>query len=663
MKTHLKTIVVLIILLAYTGILSAQDTSDVKKPSKEVFLRSMNAFPSFKKVTEWFFYQYKATDENNTIRFAKDPRGWYVYEIKPSEPNFVLNKQQIWSLNKLAYRKTNYQTIENKEEAFKNLQKHIRQGQSRLYKIHPFYGYNGWDRDVIHNMKDYKNLPDSMIYGLARAYSNYALTAIRHQYEYTKTEHEPAGYEKISAERLDIFMDNMNKSIENYKKLVSQNPNFQTIVGPANIKMNNELMFAWHNLLSVKEPRHAQKYFDQVNYDTFTLTTAKNYLHSVSPNGILFTNGDNDTYPLWYLQKKENFRKDVSIINVSLLNTGWYVAMTRQQLEDQGKPGLISFYESDFKNDNFSVVYFFQDKAAKQYLFLDDVISFIQSGKSEVNVPSGQKVRSMPANKFKLKLSKGTLLEHYDLSDEYKTKISNILEWTSDRSYYLRSELLIFDILANNKWRYPLQFSITMSDRFYMGMDNYIHLQGLSYKLIPVEHSKENKTPNNYYINAPVSYDLMKNQFSYEGIQSVDSTNSFADRIIQNLRVNTASVASVLMTRNEKDSAKMLLDYVNDKIPESKFPFSYYNLSHAELYLQLEEKEKALKIMDAITRQHMRKLKKLHKTPANDPLVDSAQREIRRSRFILDQITELCTMYDFDERAQKISDFQSKMSH
>ncbi|MCF8331664.1 MAG: hypothetical protein K9H84_04350 [Bacteroidales bacterium] len=662
MKVFLKTILALLF-FAYSGHMIGQDTTGTKKPSKEVFVKSMQAFPSFEKVTEWFFSQYKASNENYMIRFAKDPRGWYVYEIKPSEPNFVYNKQQIWSLNKLAYRKTNYQPVENKEEARKNLQKHIRQGQSRLYKIHPFYGYNGWDRDVIHNMKDYKNLPDSMLYGLARAYSNYALTSIRHQYEYTKSEHKPAGYEKISTERLNLFMDNMDKSIENYKKLVSQNPGFQTIVGPANIKMNNELMFAWHNLLSVKEPEHAQKYFDQVNYDPFLISTAKNYLHSVSANGILFTYGDNDTYPLWYLQKKENFRKDVSVINVSLLNTGWYVAMTKEQIKEQGKTDLISFYEADFKNDNISVVYFFQDHAAKQYLFLNDVISFIQSGKSEVNVPSGQTVLSMPTNKFKLKVSKENLLKHYDLSEEYSKKFVNNLEWTLDRNYYMRSELLLFDILANNNWRFPIHFSITMSDKFYMGLDNYIYLQGLGYKLLPIEPSEETNTPQNYHINAPVSYDLMKNQFFYDAINSMDSANTFADRIIQNLRVNTASVASVLMTRNEKDSAKMLLDFINDKIPESKFPYSYYNLSHAELYLQLEEKEKALIIMDAITRKHMRKLKKLHKTPANDPLVDSAQREIRRSQFILDQITELCTKHDLDERAQKISDFQAKMSH
>lgn len=646
-----------VVLMAFSALsLSGQDTSNVSPASKQVFIQSLDAFPSFNEITKWFFYQYKETSEGNQIRFAKDPRGWYVYEIKPTEPNYTINKQQIWSLDQLAYRKTNYRQVESQEAATRNYQKHIQPNQARLYRIHPFYGYNGWDRDVIHNMKDYKNLPDTLLYGLARAYSNFALSAVRHQYEYTKSEHRPAGYEKISKDRLKQFIESMNKALENYKELATKHPEFKTIVGPASTKYNNELIFTWHTLLSVKEPKLARKYLKKVDYNPFIPSMAKNYLNSADKNALLFTYGDNDTYPLWHLQKTKKYRTDVTVINLSLLNASWYVEMLKEELKEAGKTQLISFEKEDFERKQLGYALYLQDKAQDKFVSVDSVISFVRSDKSLVKVSKEQEVNHMPGNKFILEVSRDNVLKHYSLNDEEKLKIDDQIRWSLSRGYYMRNELLILDIMANNKWRYPIHYTVSGENRYFMGLDDYIQLNGLNYKLMPGKQLDKQHAPGNFAINAPASYSLLRNDFSFEGYSMVDSSHSFASAMTQNIRMTLGSVASALMTRNEKDSALELLDYVNEQIPINKFPYGFYNLAHAELYLQLKQTTKALDIIDNLAHKEMRRLKELKGKER------IRSREINNSKHVLSQIIKLCQHYEYKARAKQYQDFLSSIN-
>lgn len=659
MKHNIRILSLAILMLSGISLM-AQDSTRV---SKEIFIKSLDAFPSFEKISQWFFMQYRPTKEDNIIRFAKDPRGWYVYEIKPSEPGFIYNKQQIWSLEKLAYRRTNYRPVEDQQKAMQNMQKNVQPRMSRLYKIHPFYGYNGWDRDVVFNMGDYQGLPDTLLYGLARAYSNLALSAIRHQYEYTTSEHKPAGYEKISEKRLTIFTENIDKAIDTYKQLQKQNPDFETIVGPVSLKFNNEMMFAWQTLLSVQEPELAEKYLHQVDYDDFTLAIANNYLQSVSPNGILFTFGDNDTYPLWFLQHKKQLRTDINVINISLLNTAWYVAMLKDELKASGKDGLISFTDDDFENDKMNIAYYIEDKAKFGYLKITDFIAMLRSGDYLMEVSSERDITYLPGNSFKLGVDRGSILEHYQLSDENKLKLQDTLRWTINRSYLMRSELVLLDMLSNNNWQYPIHYSFSGESRYFMGLDDYMQLHGITYKLVPNTPNDDYSSLMGFHVNPERSYKLIMEDFSFGNPQNVKPSNGFAHRVVNLLRSSAGSVASVLMGQNKKDSALMLLNRIDERIPATAFPYNYFCLSHAELYLQLEQNEKATAIMDAVAEEQMEKIRKLSKVPANSPKVNAVQQELRMARAILQQIITLCDKYELKERYKKYSDFQSLMSH
>ncbi len=659
MQKYLRLISIIILVLLMLPV-SGQDTNKV---SKEVFIRSLKLFPSHEQVARWFFRRYGPTGEGNILRFAKDPRGWYVYEIKPHEPGFIYNKQQIWSLEELAYRKTNYRPAEDRQKAEEHYQSYMQQVQPRLYKIHPFYGYNGWDRDVIHNLKVYDNLPDTLTYGLARAYSNFALSAVRHQYEYSTSDHKPAGYEKINKERLGIFTENMDKALQTFKKLVKQNPDFKTITGPISIKYNNEIMFAWHTMLSVKEEKLAKKYINQVNYDDFTLGNARNFLISVSEDGIMFTYGDNDTYPVWYIQEKENVRPDVSLINLSLLNTPWYIAMLKEQMEENGKTGLISFTEEDFENDKMNVIYYINSKANNKVMPISEVVSFIASGDNLMEVSSENDIYYLPTNRFRLSVDRANALSSYELSDENKTALSDSLVWETQRSYLLRNELLILDILANNKWRYPIHYSMSGEFRYFMNLNDHIQLHGLSYKLVPVDPHPKHMALNGLYVNAPVSYQLFMNSISFDHLDGVHPSNSFAENMINNMRISSGSLASVLMGRNEKDSAMKLLTHINEKIPGNRFPHNIFSIPHAELYLQLGEKEKALEIITEAAEKQKEKISSLMPATSADPDNNMIRQELQMAENNMKQIIHLCERYELDNLETNYKDFMQSVKY
>ncbi len=659
MKKHLKIISIFVFTLWMLP-LAGQDTGRV---SKEVFIRSLELFPSHDQVTRWFFTRYGPTVEGNMMRFAKDPRGWYVYEVKPSEPGFIYNKQQIWSLEELAYRKTNYRPVDDNQKAQEHYQKYMQQVQPRLYKIHPFYGYNGWDRDVIHNLKVYDKLPDTLTYGLARAFSNFALSAVRHQYDYSTSKHKPAGYETISQERLKIFTDNMDEALRIFKKLVKQNPDFKTITGPISLKYNNEIMFAWHTMLSVKEDQLAEKYIKQVNYDEFTLTNASNFLISVSENAILFTYGDNDTYPLWYLQANKNVRPDVSIINLSLLNTPWYIAMVKEKMKDNGKPGLISFSEEDFENDKMGVIFYIGAKAENKRMKLKDVVSFIASGDNLMEVSSEKDIYYLPTNQFILDVDRANALKSYKLSDENKAALSDSLVWETQRSYFLRNELLILDILANNNWRYPVHYSMSGEFRYFMNLNDHLQLHGLSYKLVPVDPNPKHVALNGLYVNVPVSYQLFMNTISFEHLEGVRPSNSFAENMINNMRISSGSVASALMGRNEKDSALKLLNRINEKIPKESFPHNIFSLPHAELYLQLDKKDKALEIITETAESQQQIFSALKPAATADPGNNNIRQELQMAENTMKQIIHLCERYELENLETKYREYMQTVKH
>ena len=275
---------------------------------------------------------------------------------------------------------------------------------------------------------------------------------------------------------------------------------------------------------------------------------AYNLLQSVAPNSVLFTNGDNDTFPLWYLQDVEGVRRDVRIANLSLLNTNWYI----KQLKNQEPYG-----------------------AMKVAMSLSD---------REIDQLAPTRWKTTPVS---IKVPESVYKE-FGITDttqmmgELKWKFEPTLKYGSINAVRVQ-DLVVFDIIKNFKWKRPIYFSVTCSDDSHIGLDKYLKMEGLAYRLVP-EKAKNELT----FINEPVmraqlfdTTDVVSKTYrpglKFRGLN--DPTiffNANQIRLIQNYRNSFIRLALYyLYVQHNNKMTVATLDMMERKLPRHVIPMDY----------------------------------------------------------------------------------------
>lgn len=321
---------------------------------------------------------------------------------------------------------------------------------------------------------------------------------------------------------------------------------------------------------------------------------AKNYLKSCEPNAILFTMGDNDTFPLWYVQEVEGFRTDVRIVNLSLLNTDWYIDQMKRDAYD-GAAVPFSLEREKYKQGTRDVAIFIDKGASDTRLQLKDFNKWIKSDRPETKINIGKdydffytkKIR-IPVNKDNIKLeNKDMLLDYLDI-DLNTTQLE-------------KKDLMILDLIDTNDWERPIYFAITIgsSSRSFLYLDKYFQLDGMVYKLMPTARERNNNGDIGS-INTDVLYPMLMEDYQWGNLNGniyLDETNT---RMTMNFRNNFSRLAQQLILENKRDSAQKVLDYAMILMPGEKVPLNYFIHPIIESYYQLDNpgKEKAQKLID-----------------------------------------------------------------
>jgi hypothetical protein len=314
---------------------------------------------------------------------------------------------------------------------------------------------------------------------------------------------------------------------------------------------------------------------------------AYDYLNSCAPNAILFTNGDNDTFPLWYAQEVEGIRTDVRVVNLSYLGADWYIEqMQRRAYESAPLP--ISMTKDKYISGNRDIVYLVD--RFSDYINLKDIMDWVNSDdprtKTLPNVP--EKIDYIPARKFTVPVDTEKVVSNGTVKPEMAGKVVKELRWELDPSkrYIVKNHLMILDMLSSFNWDRPIYYAITVSDDNYLDLEKYFQIQGLAFRIVPIESS------GNMYgrggIDTRIMFDNFVHKFKWGGIDNPDVyVDENVSGMMTNFRNNFGRLAMELIKENKKDSAKIVLDRCLQILPDTLLPFNIFSLAIADGYAKL----------------------------------------------------------------------------
>ena len=396
--------------------------------------------------------------------------------------------------------------------------------------------------------------------------------------------------------------------------------------------------------------------FAQQNWDDhdrsdryFAHDLAYNYLNSCAPNAILFTMGDNDTFPLWYLQEVEGIRTDVRVCNLSYLSTDWYIdQMKRDNYDSKSLP--ISMEKEKYLMGKRDVVYIVDDPRFEAWvkknkgINLKDAMEYVLSDKESTKTIYGydQKIDHIPARKFRMPVDKQQVLATQTVSVKDSANIVSQLEWKLDKNYIEKAGLALYDILLTNNWERPIYFSQTVPESGYYGLQDYFQLEGLAYRLIPIKTKNTNGSVGR--IDTDILYQNIMTKFKWGNINKEGLyIDEGIKRMCLNLRNNFLSLSNKLIEQNQAKKAITVLDKSRELLPNEVSSYDYIALLMAENYLKLGKPKIAEEMMVKIhTRlsQELEYYKSLKPTSLSD-FVRSKKRNVA----LLEEMKRITELY------------------
>jgi len=329
---------------------------------------------------------------------------------------------------------------------------------------------------------------------------------------------------------------------------------------------------------------------------------AYNYLQSCEKNGFIFTNGDNDTFPLWYAQEVEGIRTDVRVVNLSYIGADWYIdQMKRRAYESAPLP--ISFTRSQYLQGRRDVIYLI-DRGIATPVDIREALKFIASDdpNTKYNTGDGSAIEYLPTKQFRFAIDTMKVLRNGTVPASRRNDVEKEMTWQINRNYIIKNDLMVLDLLATNNWERPMYFAITVSSDNYLNLEKYFHMHGLAYRVMPVYAAGDMIDVGG--MDTDIMYDRLMNGFRWGGVNDERVyLNEDNRRMLSNYRSNFARVATELLKINKKDSAMKLLDRCMELIPDSRIPYNYFNLAMADAYLKLDKREMAEEILNTLAQQ------------------------------------------------------------
>ncbi len=319
---------------------------------------------------------------------------------------------------------------------------------------------------------------------------------------------------------------------------------------------------------------------------------AYNMLQSCEPNAILFTNGDNDTFPLWYLQEVEGVRQDIRIANLSLINTPWYI----KQLKNETPHGAEKV-DMNLSNEEIEDIRPMRWDSREMEISAPVDSNLSQEMKRSLRIASDSASSVAPLPPIKWKMDP-TL----SFGDVHAIRAQDIA---------------VLAIIQANNWKRPIYFAATCSNDSRIGLDDYVRLEGLAYQLVPTKNSgrmemvDDSRLSRNLLHENPSYSKTFQPGFKYRGLNNPSIYfDDNHDRMIQNYRGLFIRLGIDYSTKKEYDKAVHVMDFMQDKLPFKPEKIDYRILRDvSNVYYNAHQMDKYTKLAHVIETQALKSIK------------------------------------------------------
>jgi hypothetical protein len=325
---------------------------------------------------------------------------------------------------------------------------------------------------------------------------------------------------------------------------------------------------------------------------------AKNLLNSCAPNAILFTGGDNDTFPLWYVQEVEGFRTDVRVCNLSLLGTDWYIDQMKRQTY-QSSPLPILLKKDQFLEGVNDQIMYSENPNIKE-MSLPDYLDLVHKDdpRIQAQTQSGELINTFPSDSLVIPVNAMKIAQSNWFPKEFVPFLSDRLSWKLPSKNIFKGELIQLEIISNNAlagWTRPIYFAATLPNDQYVGLKESMQLEGYAYRLMPFKI----QGAQDGFVNSKIMADNMLNKMYWRGLndEKVYYHGDFYMGIPSvTLRLGTYRLADQLVREGNIPLAKKVLDHLERVMPNKVIPYDQFSASMVGLYLSMGEQAKALKM-------------------------------------------------------------------
>ncbi|GAA5221811.1 glycosyltransferase family 117 protein [Membranihabitans marinus] len=329
---------------------------------------------------------------------------------------------------------------------------------------------------------------------------------------------------------------------------------------------------------------------------------ATNFLESCAPNAIIFTYGDNDTYPLWYAQEVEGLRPDVRVVNLSLIPVDWYINGLRRKV-NESEAIKFTFDRDDFRGSKRNNLPYKEDSPRP----LDQILNFAAED-HPTSTGNRQLESYLPTNKFYINVDTASQAIKNMITPSDKgqvvTRISGEIPFKQEYPYLNKGQMAVLDIISSNWQERPIYWAITAPKEQLYGLDKYFRIEGLGSRFVPVQ--------GNNMVNLDQVYENVMTKFKWGGLDKYDQNVApgfrgtvYAMQTMFRLSVNEC-IKNYRQASSEEEKLKyqnMGVDFINkffEVFPDYNFPYDPSIMIYVNSLLDLDKTELALEPLNKL---------------------------------------------------------------